>query len=138
MIKSFRGRLADGGQDTIRLGTNKGLIGYRINKFQIIPAAPGANIDAIVKVNKFDDRTIDGTIDFSDQGLIGVAWMYNDTYETDQTVIMDHVVFNQDVFVSHHEDKASGAINYYLELEQVKLDVNEAAVATLKDMRGSN
>ena len=36
MIKSFRGKLADGGQDTIRLGTNKGLTGYRIIKFQVI------------------------------------------------------------------------------------------------------
>jgi hypothetical protein len=27
-------------------------------------------------------------------------------------------------------------MNYYLELEQVKLDLNEATVATLKDMRG--
>ena len=25
--------------------------------------------------------------------------------------------------------------NYYIELEQVKLDLNEATVATLKDMR---
>ena len=28
-------------------------------------------------------------------------------------------------------------MNYYIELEQVKLDLNEATVATLKDMRGA-
>jgi hypothetical protein len=27
-------------------------------------------------------------------------------------------------------------MNYYIELEKVKLDLNEATVATLKDMRG--
>ena len=40
-IKTFRGLLADGGQDTIVLHTNDGSTGYRIVKFQLMPDAPG-------------------------------------------------------------------------------------------------
>ena len=37
MIKSFRGLMDDGTQNTIRLSSNNGLIGYKIVNFQIIP-----------------------------------------------------------------------------------------------------
>ena len=36
-IKSFRGRMADGDQITIRLSTNDGKTGYMIKKFQMMP-----------------------------------------------------------------------------------------------------
>ena len=39
-IKSFRGQLAHNQEETIRLSTNQGLIGYKINKFEVIPANP--------------------------------------------------------------------------------------------------
>jgi hypothetical protein len=41
VVKTFRGLLADGGQDRIRLSTIKGKAGYKIVKFQIIGAEPG-------------------------------------------------------------------------------------------------
>jgi hypothetical protein len=34
------------------------------------------------------------------------------------------------------EENGSEDCNYYLELEQIKLDLNQSTVATLKDMRG--
>ena len=37
MVKTFRGILADGGVDRIRLSTKKGKIGYRIVKLQLFP-----------------------------------------------------------------------------------------------------
>ena len=40
-----------------------------------------------------------------------------------------------DIFVQHKSQSAN-ACNFYMELEQVKLDINEATIATLKDMRG--
>jgi len=33
VVKTFRGLLADGGQDRIRLSTIKGKVGYKIAKF---------------------------------------------------------------------------------------------------------
>jgi len=134
-IKTFRGLIADTLTDTIVLHTNDGSTGYRIVKFQIIPATPGANIDAVVKIWKTSPAAATGTVDFSDQNLLAVAWMYNDTYETQDTIVFDTEIFNQDIYVQHFDDKASNEINYYIELEQFKLDLNENTVATLKDIR---
>ena len=51
MIKSFKGQIADGGQETIRLGTIRGEIGYRIKKYAIIPSDPAnTSNESIVKV----------------------------------------------------------------------------------------
>ena len=51
-------------------------------------------------------------------------------------IIIDSAKFNQDIYITHADVASSNKVNYYLELEQVKLDLNEATVATLKDMRG--
>ena len=134
-IKSFRGMLADGATETISLHTNNGSVGYKIKKLQIIPNTPGSNIDGVVKVFTIEPGAAAATVDFSDQTLIAVAWNYNDTYETQQVVVFDNVTFNQDIYVQLQEDKSSGAMNYHIELEQVKLDLNENTVATLKDIR---
>ena len=50
--------------------------------------------------------------------------------------IFDNMTFNQDIYVTYKDDETAGKfINYYIELEQVKLDLNENTVATLKDIR---
>ena len=143
MIKSFRGLLSDEEQDTIRLTTNNGLTGYRIKKFQIMPNTPGgANSDHVIKLYAFEQGTVAVTVDFDDSTLLGVCYCTNATdahyYPRSDAVIFDNTTFNQDIFITHIDTKGSEACNYYLELEQVKLDVGEAAVATLKDMRGTN
>jgi len=51
------------------------------------------------------------------------------------TIIFDHEIFNQDIYVTHWSDSGADACNYYIELEQVKLSVDESTVATLKDIR---
>jgi len=135
MIKTFRGLIADQGQQRLNLHTNDGKTGYRIVKFQIIPAAPGANIDAVVKIWKSAPSAATATVDFSDQKLLAVAWMYNDTYETQDTILFDTEIFNQDIYVQHFDDKASNGINFYIELEQMSLDLNESTVATLQSIR---
>ena len=143
MIKTFRGLLADGDIETIRLSTNKGLIGYKILKFELFPQAPGeANAESVVKVFTIEPDSAESTVNFDDPTILGVASMGNSTagnvYPPTLTVVFDNVVFNQDIYVTHKETSGSESVNYYIELEQINLDVGEAAVATLKDMRGSN
>ena len=145
MIKSFRGKLADGELKTIRLSTNNGLTGYRIVKFKIIEQTPGVgNTESLVQVYTTDTdetntlRTASTTIDFTDPTLLAVAfWNTNASTATfNEAIIFDNVKFNQDIYIAHKDITASGeTINYYIELEQVKLSHDEAAVATLKDMR---
>jgi hypothetical protein len=141
MIKSFRGKLADGEEEKIRLGTNNGLIGYKISKFQIMTEEPygGATAEHIVKLTS-QSQDVAATVDFNNPLLLGVAIINNATAGYDNAsipvIIFDNVKFNQDIFVSHKDNATGTACNYYIELEQVKLDLNEATVATLKDMRG--
>jgi len=139
MIRSFRGKIADGGQDTILLHTNDGSTGYRIVKFQIMTSAPGTvRAEHIVKIYKVAQTTVDGLIDMSDQTLLAVAEYAEDSgaYTAGPLiVIFDQEIFNQDIYVTHSEVNSTQAVNYYIELEQISLDLNENTVATLKNIR---
>ena len=142
MIKSFKGQIADGGQETIRLGTIRGEIGYRIKKYAIIPSDPAnTSNESIVKVFTVEPAAVSETVNFNDPTLLAVAFYSGNTAASapqDMVVIFDNTVFTQVIHLTHATDAGSAPINYYLELEQVKLSLNEATVATLKDMRGTN
>tara|TARA_R100001530_G_scaffold58859_1_gene42736 strand:- start:288 stop:719 length:432 start_codon:yes stop_codon:yes gene_type:complete len=138
-IKTFRGLIADEVQDTIVLHTNDGSTGYRVVKFQIINNTPGAAaVKGVVKIYKVSQTTPDAVIDFSDNTLLGAAF-YEDndsvTYVHGKTIIFDNEIFNQDIYVTYSDLQGSQPMNYYIELEQVKLDLNQNTVATLKDIR---
>jgi len=140
-IKTFRGKMIDGAIDTITLHTNNGSIGYRIVKFDIMTDEPfgGANAEHLVKIYKTPQTTVTATVDFSDQTLLAAAIINNSTagYQNASipSIIFDQEIFNQDIFVTHNDNQGSQACNYYIELEQIKLDLNENTVATLKDIR---
>jgi len=145
MIKTFRGLLAQDTQDTILLHTNDGSTGYRITKFQIMNKEAGASaaeMESTVKIYKVSQSTIDAEIDFSENTLLGAAQLGTHasfgTYAQSTIIIFDKEIFNQDIYITHknlHSDNAP--CNYYIELEQVKLDLNSNTVATLKDMRNT-
>lgn len=137
--KSFRGKLASGAQETISLHTNNGSTGYRITKFQILPDAWGAATQEIsVQVYTIPGKTASNAIDFSDNTLLAVACQtYNLSANTAgdvPVVVFDNVTFNQDIYVVAF-DADGNAVNYHIELEQVKLNLDENTVATLKDIR---
>ena len=145
MIKTFRGQVSnDEDKEFIRLSTNKGEIGYKILKFQVLPSNPeGATTESLITIwttkAARDAQKGVGTINFSAPQLLAVVYWSSSsagaTNPEDSTVIFDNVVVNQDIYITC---KSSGDMNYYLELEQFKLDLSEATVATLKDMRGSS
>lgn len=141
-IKSFRGLLADGGQDTIVLHTNRGEIGYRIVKFQLMPNNPGVGgSESIVKVYKIEQTVVDGVVDFSDNTLIAAAFQktQEDSANTEAGIvtIFDNEIFNQDIYVTAVDVRGSLLTNYYIELEQIKLDLAESTTATLRDIRNT-
>jgi len=141
MIKTFRGLMTDGTQDTIVLHTNDGSTGYRIVKFQTMTKEPfaGDAAEHTCKIYKVAQTTIDGVVDFSDNTLLGVAIINNYTngYSDPSVpvVIFDQEIFNQDIYVTAVDTQGAQPVNYYIELEQVKLDLSENTVATLKDIR---
>jgi len=139
-IKSFRGKIDDGNIDTISLHTNDGSTGYRIVKFQLFPVDPQQEHVNIVHVTSILEP-VPTTTDFSNQTLLAAAlWTQDNStnaYPEDLTVIFDNTTFNQDIYIANNDKLSSSGqpINYYLELEVVKLDLNENTVATLKDIR---
>ena len=146
-IKSFRGLLASGSQETIPLHTIDGSTGYRIVKFECMPDTPGTNqSEAVVKIYTIKQPDLGGgvfatnTIDFSSQTLIAAMYLAssngsNEAYAEELHTVFDNIAFNQDIYITAIENAGGRATNWHVELEQVKFDLNENTVATLKDIR---
>jgi len=144
MIKTFRGLLTDGEERTIRLSTIRGERGYRITKFQLFPHKPGTTTtEPVVSVwarSGLGGGVSTAVVDFENQYLLAVAFYqdrHESTYIAAETVIFDRRIINQDIFVTLTNTEDAEKCNYYIELEQIKLDLNEATAATLQDMRGT-
>jgi len=147
MIKTFRGLIANAAQDVIPLRTNDGSTGYRIVNFQIFFNLPGADSqDSIVQIWKVDQTkagavipSSNPTVDFSNNTLLAVAQLVQAASVLYQTttgpIIFEREIFNQDIYITHTDSESAYSCNYYLELEQVKLDISESTVATLKNIR---
>ena len=142
-IITFRGQLLIGVQEKLHLSTNDGLTGYRINKFEVMPSAFNVGIKLVGKVYLTDQTgNISAGVDFSESDILAAAY-YEDASGSSGSgnpnkVIFDKETFNQDIFV--YITDAGGATspaNFYLELEQFKININEATVTTLKNLRSN-
>ena len=142
-LKTFRGLLNHGEQERIRLETLDGRKGDKLRKLQVITEAPASQTaELVVKIFSVKQTVIDALVDLSEQTLLGVAYFEghgNSTTFGGEVIIIDGVVFNQDIFVTL-SDGSGGSIggNYYLELEQSDLDDNEATATILKNFRNTN
>jgi len=141
-IRSFRGKIASGATETIVLHTNDGKTGYRIVKFEMITPNPGTtDYEHIIKIWKTSGETADEEIDFSNNRLLAAGFTEGaaatNFIGNPLSIIFDNEVFNQDIYITQFDAKSALACNYYIELEQIKLDLNESTVATLKDIRNS-
>ena len=139
MIKTYRGLLADGAEDRIRLQTIKGKVGYKIIKFQVMGIHENVNYETVIQITNISVTPSD-SIDFTDANLLAAA-LYGDaspnTTQGGSTIIFDQEIFNQDIFISAKATEGSTAMNYYIELEVIPLDDAGAEYTTLKDMRQS-
>jgi len=136
---SFRGLIEDSEQEMIPLQTNNGLTGYRIVKFECMQDGFG-NSEMVIKIYKTDQAgNIDNTIDFSDNRLLAACMISGsssaEANPEDRSIIFDNEIFNQNIYITAAVSSSADPTNYYIELEQMKLDLNEQTVATLKDIR---
>ena len=139
VTKSFRGKMADDSVDTITLHTNDGSTGYRLTKFQVMPVNADTNVETTMAIYKIPQTAASTDVDFSNSSLLAAA-IYttssSNLYNPEPIIIFDNEIFNQDIFITiKGSTAAQAAMNYYIELEQIKLDLNENTVATLKDIR---
>ena len=142
MIKTFRGILADGGQDRIRLQTPQGKVGYQIVNFRIITQHPASvAVEGVYKITKTELTTIDATIDFTFPDLLAVGFYTANTSPTNphvEDIIFDNQIFNQDIFISYKDAYGSTEPgNYYIELETIPLTEMGAEYTTIKDLRAN-
>mgnify|MGYP003148493760 CR=1 FL=1 len=141
-VKTFRGLIASGDTDTITLHTNNGAIGYRIVKFRMMTVLPGTtDYEHIMKIWKVPGEAADEEIDFSNQRLLSAGFSEGaaatNFQGNEESVIFDNEIFNQDIYITQFDSKSGLPCNYYLELEQIKLDLTQNTVATLKDIRNT-
>jgi len=135
-MHSFRGLLADGAQERIRIQGATGEIAWRITKFEIFPNLPGtqANESTIQIWREKQDSvsTSTATVDFNNDELLAVSFVgtADDIYESKLLVtIFDNALFVRNIYVTHTNADDAGACNYYIELEEVK--VSAAGMAQL-------
>jgi len=135
-IKSFRGKLVHGEQDTIHLSGGDAETGYRIHRFDLMLTDPEANVDLCVKIYSVKQTSVDAIVDFSDDTLLAAGMLWSSAsqiYPHDKQIVFDQDVFNQDIYITNFDEQFNtGAVNYYLELEEVKMSNPEAAVVNYK------
>jgi len=138
---SYRGTLAIGTEDRIRLRTIRGKVGYRITKFQIISTAPGtSNSEYVGKITKVTDPNIGPVISFTDADLMAAVYNSNSNgwggNLPDSAIVFDNEITNQDIFVNITCSAGTTVpCNYFIELETVSLDDVETTMLTLKSLR---
>ena len=132
-VYSFRGLLTDGDQRMIRIQGPVGSIAWRITKFEIIAASPGDKTqESTVKIYREEQSSITATIDFGDADLLGAAIYHDESseaYPVTLVVIFDNTLFSRNIYVTHKDHGVAESMNYYIELEEVK--VSAAGMAQL-------
>jgi hypothetical protein len=131
-IKSFKGRLLDGAQERIYLAGGDSDKGFKIHKLQVMPSQPfNRTQESVVKVYLEEQSSVDGAVNFRDDTLLAVAiFKQNDstTYFAYEQVLFDNKVINQDLYVTCYDAATGEEMNYYIELEEVKMSGSEQAV----------
>ena len=123
-IHSFRGLLADGEERKIRIQGSVGAIAWRIRTLQGINETPGiGDVEYIIKVYRESQSSIDGVINFGDTDLIACYFQAigEERRGPGPISIVDRVLFNRNIFVTAADVAGSANINYYIELEEVKV-----------------
>ena len=132
-MHSFRGLLADGGQERIRIQGATGEIAWRITKFKLMAENPAdLSQESIIKIYREEHDSVDALINFGDAELLGAGmWIKNSQnyYVATETTIFDNTLFVRNLWLTHDDFGGSGSCNYYIELEEVK--VSKAGMAQL-------
>jgi hypothetical protein len=104
--------------------------------------SPGsADVESCVKIFKeSQDAPPTNLINFADTTLLAAGYTMDSgsvaNTRLPSTVIFDTELFNQDIFITNFAASGSASCNYYIELEQIKLTVNQAELLIVKDLRG--
>jgi hypothetical protein len=135
-VHSFRGLLADGKQQRIRIQGATGSHAWRITKFNLMLKTFTGN-DRVhgVSIWREEQASVSTSaigVDFDNDELLAagvVAWDTSQPQLSTQAIVFDNQLFARNIWVTHTEESGGGLINYYIELEEVK--VSQAGMAQL-------
>jgi len=137
-IKSFKALLTNGDQLQIPLHKVGKGVGFRIKKLQVMPhdIDGSSSHECSVQIWKQKQSSLSVDLDFSNSELVGAAYYVRANNPvspyvaliSEQTVIFDNEVFNQDIFIVYKSGITAQKINYYMELEEVKMSGPHEAV----------
>ena len=137
-VHSFKGLLEDGEQRKIRIQGPVGAIAWRITKFSVFPNLPGTqDYESTLQVWRESQDSIStstATVDFRDDELLAAAYYVEDKSATygnppGLLVIFDNALFSRNIHITHTATTGAELMNYYIELEEVK--VSAAGMAQL-------
>jgi hypothetical protein len=134
-MHSFRGILGVEEQQRIRIQGSVGAIAWRITKFEVVNYDVGvAHAEHVVKIYREEQSSIVNTVDFSEDELLAAAAFQDaaeSTNPSSTTIIFDNALFVRNIWISQDTTIDSGTekMNYYIELEEVK--VSKAGMAQL-------
>jgi hypothetical protein len=138
-VLSFRGVIAEGLEQRIKLATKNGKTGYTIKKFQTMSTAPGnTNYETVNKIYSRSQGSATTGVDFTEADLLAVSYIednHDPAYPMTTDIIFDNVVFNQDIYVTSAGYTGTTPTNYYIELETVTLNEVQSTQLTLKSLR---
>jgi len=133
-VHSFRGLLGNGGEDEINLERQNANLAYRIVRFELMANAPTASDnEAVVKIYRESQSSIDATVDFTQTDLIAAGYWRqadNPAYPINTQTIIDPLLFSRNIFVTHSQGSGSSSCNYFIEIEEVP--VGAATLMQLK------
>ena len=140
-IHSFRGNLEDGStstqrwQDKIRIQGPVGDVAWRITKLELIPQGIGTadteNLVMVWREEQDPTTTAPNSIDFRNDELLAAGFFGANTQGTAEltAVVFDNALFVRNIWVTHYDHSTNQNINYYIEIEEVK--VSKAGMAQL-------
>jgi len=134
-MHSFRGLLVDGGQQRIRIQGATGDIAWRITKFEGFPNLPGTtDWESTLQVFREEQTSVStdtATVNFDDNELLAAIYYPDSAYIHYKaggiTVVFDNILFSRNIYVTHTNTGGSDSMNYYLELEKVKVSATGMA-----------
>ncbi len=106
----------------------------------MIPEKPGTtNHRFVIRIFKTEQTTASEVLNFSDNTLLAAGEIEDNAAShypaSSNGIVFDNEKFNQDIYVTMKDVGVGESCNYYIELEQMRLSLDEQTVATLKDIR---
>jgi len=139
-IISYKNRMADSTTDKIFLSTNDGLTGYSIHKLELMPIDADEDVESVLQIFAVDPGTPTDNINFADSTLLAAGVIRAGTGVAQPltvTTVFENVKFNQNIFITLKGGSYTRDVNYYLELKESKLSLDEQTVATLTNIRNT-